>query len=393
MVSDLDGLRALLGTGPDFVVLAPTYPKTWSHGGEFIRTRVHAYVASGLKGVVIEYSLPAGSQPSLIRDTDTPIASIPPSRLPEVVSILAERTYPVLVHSPTPEVQDLIHAHLDGRRVAVWFHGYEVRDHRRLHGNSTIKEAALLKTQRDELNATRFAAAAKLMADPSLTVVFVSEYQRSVSELDVGVPALKSLVIPNFIDAEHYVGRVRRPEESSRILLMRSFNVRNYGNDIATRALEILSTRPGFSELQVTIRGFGPLFRKKVSPLSHLPNVVIQERYSSAAEMAMLHYDHGVFLCPSRFDTQGVMLGEAMASGMVAVTNPVAAIPEYSDESTTIYASPDDPLAFAEALWFVTRHPEVMEPISRAAMERVRRQCGRAATIDREIELIGALAA
>ena len=54
--------------------------------------------------------------------------------------------------------------------------------------------------------------------------------------------------------------------------------------------------------------------------------------------------DHGVYLCPTRFDTQGVMLGEAMSSGMVTITNPVAAIPEFTDDASSLLPRPDDPV-------------------------------------------------
>src|SRR5690606_43857 len=146
-----------------------------------------------------------------------------------------------------------------------------------------------------------------------------------------------------------------------------------------------------FGDLEITVRGFGRHFQENAALLRHLPHVEIQQRYSSPAEMAALHYDNGVFLCPSRWDTQRVMLRQAMASGMVAVANPVAAIPEFTDSRSSILANPDDPAAFAAAVWHLVENPALMPVVSETAMARVREQCGREATIDKEIQLIGRL--
>ena len=169
---------------------------------------------------------------------------------------------------------------------------------------------------------------------------------------------------------------------------MRGFTVRNYGNDIALRALEHLAHRPGFDRLSITVRGFGPLFATETSGLRGFANVRIEERYSTPVEMAAEHFDHGVYLCPTRFDTQGVMLGEAMSSGMVTITHPVAAIPEFTDDASSLLPRPDDPIAFAEAISWSVEHQEEMPALSAAAADRVRRQCGYDATIARELDLI-----
>lgn len=387
----LDALGNLIDGHVDYVLLAPQYPRAWRHGGEFIRTRVAAYAAAGLRGIVIDYSAPEESAPYVLESRTGQIVSVNPAMLPSVTDIIARGNHAVLAHSPTPELQHLLVERVPGNRLAVWFHGYEVRDHRRLHHNTTTAERALLHRQRDQLNKDRFEAARRLFVSPESTVVFVSDYQRRVSEIDVGTNVRNSLVIPNFIDGDYYRSRVRTPSESSKILLMRGFNARNYGNDIAVQGLLLLSAHRSFPDLDITLRGFGKHFDENARLLRHLPNVHVEKRYSSPAEMATMHYDHGVFLCPTRWDTQGVMLGEAMASGMVAITNPVAAIPEFTDASSSILADPDDPRAFANALWHLITHPELMPLISQAAARRVREQCGREATVDKEIALIGRL--
>ncbi|GAA4895461.1 hypothetical protein GCM10025789_11190 [Tessaracoccus lubricantis] len=377
----------LLAEDLDFAVVAPTYPRAWRHGGEFIRSRVHAYVAQGLKGAVIDTS---GKGPRILeaRDAATEIFVAEPEQLPAALDVLQRRGVPVLAHSPSPVVSGMLQDRLPDLRLIVWYHGYEVRDYRRLSANFTTADLAQRRTTLDGLNRVRFQAARGLFACPDAAVVFVSEMQRQNSQWDVGVEAVNSHVIPNHIDTSLFRPRERRPDEVGRILLMRSFEQRNYGNDIAIKAIDLLKSRPGFFDLQFTVRGFGRLFQRKVATLHGLPNVTVENRYSSPAEMAALHYDHGVFLCPSRYDTQGVMLGEAMSSGMATITNPVAAIPEYTDWSCSLLPRPDDPRAFADAIWYLVEHPQLLPEMSRNASARVEQQCGLDATINRELELI-----
>nr|WP_255622772.1 glycosyltransferase [Tessaracoccus sp. OS52] len=244
---------------------------------------------------------------------------------------------------------------------------------------------------RDSQNRDRFSAAAPLFEDDSITKVFVSQTQRAYSEFDVGTAAANVEIIPNHIDEEGYRARERTRDEARQILVLRSFAVHNYANDIALRAIEICSGRDGFSTLRITVRGYGRHFDEEVARVRSFENVTVDEGFSSPAQMAALHDAHGVVLLPTRYDTQGVMLGEAMASGAVTITNPVAAVPEFTDESCSLLPRGNDPWAFADALWHLVEHPELMPELSRNAAARVRRQCGRAATIDREIALIGRL--
>ncbi|MDO5735015.1 MAG: glycosyltransferase family 4 protein [Propionibacteriaceae bacterium] len=379
-------VRRALSAPLDYVLLCPAYPSHGRSGGEFIRTRVEAYCNAGLRGAVVEYA--TGTQDATVEaDEMVTVIRLPAPSLPDVVEVVGRRQYPVLAHSPTPEAQDLLRDKVAGERLTFWFHGYEVRDHRRLYGNYSSREAPryglLLRPPQPAME-----AAARTFRDPRVTKVFVSGFQMRASEFDVGAEVDNGVVIPNHIDGESFRYRNRGAADARSILLMRSFRARNYGNDIALRAIEHLSARAGFSDLQFTIRGFGALFEAETAGLFRYENVDIVQRYSTPVEMAAAHYSHGVFLCPSRYDTQGVMLGEAMASGMVCVTNRVAAIPEFTDETCSLLVKPDDPLSFAEAIWALVENPHVLAGFSRRAAARVRSQCGYDATIARELELI-----
>lgn len=386
-----DEVQDLLRTRHDFVVVAVTYPYQWRTGSEFVRRRVEAYAAAGLSGIVVDYSPLNVAEPRVVADPAAPVVAIRPSDLPDALDALATSGSPVLAHSPTPSAIDELRARVPGERLATWFHGYEVRDYRRLHGNTTTQEMMAIRHIRDAQNADRFRAAGPLFADEAVTKVFVSETQQRYSEFDVGVEARNVEVIPNVVDTGVYRARERRPGEARRILLLRSFATHNYGNDIAARAIEICSQRDGFQDLEFTVRGYGALFAETVRPLRRLDNVTISEGFSSPAQMAALYDAHGIALVPTRYDTQGVMLGEAMASGAVTVTNPVAAIPEFTDEGCSMLPRGNDPWAFANAIWDLVKDPDRLPAMSRAASARAAEQCGPDATIGRELELVGRL--
>ncbi len=389
--TSLEPVLALLRERHDYVVIAVTYPHQWRTGSEYVRGRVDAYAAAGLRGVVVDYSPLNVGEPYVFADIPAPVAVIRPDDLPVALDHVAQSGSPVLAHSPTPQALHELRTRFSQGQLAVWFHGYEVRDYRRLQCNTTTKELFAIRHIRDAQNRDRFRAAAPVFMDPAITKVFVSETQRRYSEFDVGVEASNVRVIPNHIDAETYRPRERGAAEARKILLLRGFAQRNYANDVALRALEICSRRDGFSDLEIMVRGYGRHFSAEVAGVRQFDNVTVEEGFSSPAQMAALHEAHGIFLCPTRYDTQGVMLGEAMSSGMVTITNPVAAIPDFTDDTCSLLPRGNDPWAFADALWFLVQHPELMPTLSRNAAARVRRQCGREATISQEITLIGSL--
>ena len=85
---------------------------------------------------------------------------------------------------------------------------------------------------------------------------------------------------------------------------------------------------------------------------------------------------------PSLVTPRGVLTETPAILAFVAQQYPAARL-----------APIDDPWAFADAMWHLVTHPEVMPAMSRRAAERVARQCGVEATINRELEIIRGLTA
>ncbi len=354
----------------ELVLVCTAYPGGKRvYGGEFVKVRVDKYVAAGRSTLVIESS-PSNEAPRLDVVDGVDVLRILPEHFDFFLTLLEPTGTPFLTHSPSPETLAALSAVIPSDRQFHWFHGYEVRDYRRLYFNYTTPEMARLRRRLDDVNRDRLSAAAACFSDALSTKVFVSDFLKEIAQIDAGANAINSQVIPNFVDGERFPFVQKTPDQVRRMLLIRSFSNRNYANDIAIEAIWLLKDRAGFDRIQFTVRGFGGEFKKLTKRIADLPNVDVAEGYMSREEIAALHGSHGVFLCPTRFDTQGVSMGEAMASGLVVVTNNVTAIPEFTDTECSLLVRPDDPVAYAEALWDLYQHPDRVPDLSRRAAER-----------------------
>jgi glycosyltransferase involved in cell wall biosynthesis len=221
-------------------------------------------------------------------------------------------------------------------------------------------------------------------------LVLVSNSAVDLMREDVGnLLADRNLaVIPNPIDTDLFAYRRKVPEDRFSVLSIRPFDSPTYANDLSVDAIRILSGREGFERMRFTIIGDGPLFDETLAPLRGLANVAIQRRFLDQRQIAREHATHGMFLVPTRLDTHGVSRDEAMASGLVPVTNAVSAVPEFVDDSCAALAPPDDAEGLADALWTMVEQPQLFLARSLAAAARVQLQSGHDRVIPAELALL-----
>ena len=272
-----------------------------------------------------------------------------------------------------------------------------------LHG-SEIPAIARFKAQHDGTEKERSAALDSLgqrcafwrqfLADPpaNFGLVFVSDSAARQAREDMGELLRDWTVIHNPIDTELFEYRPKPANDRFNVLMIRPFDSFGYGNDLAAAAIATLSARPGFDRLRFTIVGDGPMFDETLHSVRNLPNVRIDRRFLTQMEIAGLHRDHGIFLVPTRIDTQGVSRDEAMASGLVPVTNAAGAVTEFADHDCAALAPANDAEALADGLWEMVEDAELFARRSIAAAERVRRQSCRRLVIPQELALLGAAA-
>ena len=293
----------------------------------------------------------------------------------------------LLIHSPTPEIWSHARHLAELMPTHVWMHGFESRSWRELGFDFTAAQIRDQGPRLDAYDTEKAKVLRTIMADPRINTIFVSAFLRSISEAFAGSAAATPHVIHNVIDLKAFPYRRRTAADRMKITVIRSFDKRNYGTDLATLAILELREQPWFDELAIRVIGDGRHFEEDTKPLRGLANVSLEQGFLGPGDLGAVLSQSGVALLPTRWDSQGMMMGEAMAAGVVPVTNAVAAIPEFVDANCAMVADDEDYRGLAAGIAELVENPERYGELSLAAHNRVRTQCGAAHTVERELEL------
>ncbi|MBN2992439.1 glycosyltransferase [Pseudomonas cedrina subsp. fulgida] len=303
----------------------------------FIHTRVTAYQKQGLAMDVFRLRPNEPIRYHAFENVD--VVTGPGSAL---MSLLDAGQYSaVLVHFLDPQMWEILRPYLPGLRVIVWVHGAEIQPWwRRAYNYGNAEQLHLGKLDSDARMG--FWRSVLQPMPPNLQLVFVSRQfaEHTLQDLGLRLPADQYRIIHNPIDTQLFAYVEKPLEQRRKILSIRPYVSHTYANDLSVRAIQQLATKPWFNQLEFLMVGDGPLFEETLAPLRKYPNVRIEQRYLKQSEIAELHKHYGVFLCPSRMDTQGVSRDEAMASGLVPLTSRVGAIPEFVDDACGFFSGP-----------------------------------------------------
>lgn len=273
--------------------------------------------------------------------------------------------------------------------VVVWVHGAEALGWYRRLFDLRVNGAFLRYVASNALQLFRMRRLYRyIRAHPErIAIVFVSQWMRKIASIDSVSAVRPYSVIPNPIDTDLFRYQRKEPSQRGRILLIRSFGSRKYANDLAVAAILRLRDHPSFDQLSFTIVGSGKLFASLTAPLRKLPNVSFIEGFQTRKSIRALHACHGVFLCPTRQDAQGVSMCEAMASGLVPVTSNNTAIPEFVTDGETGYlrVGPDEMAVAITELW---EAPEKFERMSAAAARSITIKASSSTVIPAELALM-----
>lgn len=370
----------------EHVLATPIYPSaTHLYRGGFLHSRVLGYKAQGLRTEVFRLRPREQLECSSFDGVD--VMEGDHDTLAKVLQTGEVKS--LSLHFLEPSLWQAIEPHLRDVKVTVWLHGYEAQAAaRRMDYFISEKEKSAHKQACDRRMA--FWRQVFSAAYPNVDFVFVSETFRQWVYSDVGClpPAERCHVIHNVIDTDFFSFAVKEPACRYKVLTIRPFSSPIYGNDLVVETILKMSESSDFSKFSFTIVGDGPDFDDCLRPIKRFSNVNVRQGFVTRSEIAALHREHGIFLIPTRSDTQGVSRDEAMASGLVPVTNAVAAVPEFVDETSGILVPAEDACAMAGSILELSRHPDTFLALSKAAAERVRRQSSPALTVEREIALI-----
>lgn len=362
---------ALLGRGRHLVLTNhyPSYEDLYRNG--FVHSRVRAYRQHGVRCDVFRLRENQATSYHEFEGVDVATGSAE-----ALQRLLADGAYQsVLVHFLDEAMWRVLAQSIDHLPVFVWVHGAEIQPlHRREYNISSEEQRRSEQLKSDQ----RMAFWRGLLRTPpaKLKLVFVSRYLAETVMEDLGfrLPETSYAIIPNPIDTELFSYQPKPAEQRKKILSIRPYASRTYANDLSVKAILELAKEPFFPELEFRLIGDGKLFDETLAPLRGFSNVHIERRFLKQAEIAALHKEYGIFLCPSRMDTQGVSRDEAMASGLVPVTNTVAAIPEFVNESCGILAKYNNHTEMAYGIAKLIINPDLFSEMSELAANRVRNQ-------------------
>jgi glycosyltransferase involved in cell wall biosynthesis len=210
---------------------------------------------------------------------------------------------------------------------------------------------------------------------------------RRITEQDTLCKILKYNIIANPIDTELFFYNDKDIELRKKVLILRSFGSRKYANDISVKAILELQKSEYFNQFSFTIIGEGQYFDEVLKPLRNLTNVTIKKGVINQSLIPTLHANHGIFLCPTRQDSQGVSMCEAMSSGLVPITSKNTAIPEFVKNSKTGFLT-NTPNQIAESLEQLLLNPNLFREVSKEAAGSIRQMCGINLIIQKEFLII-----
>ncbi|MRT21307.1 glycosyltransferase, partial [Comamonas sp. CAH-2] len=360
----------------------PSYEDLYRNG--FVHSRVRAYRERGVRCDVFRLRTEEAVSYHEFEDVDVISGS------QEVLhKMLCSGQYKsVLVHFLDPAMWEVLQHHVDRIKVVVWVHGAEIQPwHRRDFNNETEEQRTVAKMKSDK----RMAFWRELLKDipTNLKLVFVSKWfaENVMEDLGFRISEDHYSIIHNPINADLFSYEKKPVEQRKKILSIRPYASKIYANDLSVKAILELSKKSFFNDLEFRMIGDGPLFEETLAPLRQFSNVYIEQRFLTQSEIAALHKEYGIFLCPTRMDTQGVSRDEAMSSGLVPITNRVGAIPEFVDEISGVLAPENDAIEMANGIERIYLTPNLFESMSAIAAKRIQKQSSSSLVIQFEIEL------
>lgn len=220
--------------------------------------------------------------------------------------------------------------------------------------------------------------------------VFVSEWLLNFSRKLQQVEFKKSRVISNVINEKLFPYREKGAEDRKKILVIRKFdNISFHSLDQVVLAILELSKREFFNDLVFDIYGDGNYYEELIEPIKMFENVHLHRKFIPNDKISDIHRNSGILLCPSRYDTQGVTLGEAASSGLVVIGSKVTCLPYFMQEDKFhTLAEPENYVQLADIVERFYGNPEEFLRVSKGMSDFIHRVLGIKNTVEKEIQLI-----
>lgn len=375
-----------------YLIITNAYPHPAAlYRNGFIHRRVKAYQEKGINIEIFVLS-PAHKETEKYTYEDVNVTRGNKHHLQDF--LIKQSFHKILIHFVSKDMIDAIKKTTPKTPIIIWVHGFEAEAwHRRwfnfLEDRAQLKRILDMADDYyiDQLELMNYLYTTKEL---DLTFVHISRwFKEYIAECDARAISQNSHIIPNIIDGTLFNYVEKDPEQRLKILSIRPYASRKYANDLSVKTVLELSKRPYFKSLQFVFYGEGKYFDETLAPLMEFDNVEINEGFLPQTEIANKHKEFGIFLCPTRLDSQGVSMCEAMSSGLIPISNNLTAIPEFVEHNRSgLLARPEDHLHMADLIERLYYNPDVFSTISKNAAMDIREKCDVEVVISQEIALL-----
>ena len=368
------------------VIISGQYPSANNiYTDVFVHTRAVAYKSRGHDVHVITY---ASKEQNEYCYEGIPVYN-EPNASAVYNSIRRLKPDTVFIHFFHPQMLEWIER--TNIPITLWVHGHEAMNWYRRYWNFTAAEfiryfpGNVIATIKRKRTWKELALLSKRTSG-RIHFVFVSEWIKRVAQADNGILLPFCSVISNPINSERFAWTDKKENFAANILSIKSFATRMYANDITVKTILKLSKHSIFSSLNFSLYGDGKHW-DCLQPLKKLQNVHLNRTFIEQKEISSIHLQHGIWLGPTRMDTQGVSMCEAMSSGLVPVTSKVAAIPEFVRDGIDGILTDNSPKQLAEAVIFLNENPSIFKKMSLNASLQMKEKCSVEGVISKELKL------
>ena len=224
-------------------------------------------------------------------------------------------------------------------------------------------------------------------------VVYVSQWLQGIAERGMLYRHPCTQVIHNPVDTQRFAPPDKNAiDQKSTERPLRGIALRGlgpkYGLDVAIKAYV------GLLDTDLTIIGTGQLEAELQSLIASTgSNTELIARSYPHPQIPDLLRQYDYFVAPSRNETQGVAMCEAMACGLPVIASRVGGIPEFVRDGVDGYLIPrEEPAALRQAVRNLIQERERFQQMGRNAHAHMRRTVDATVVIGQELELLDQVA-
>ena len=354
-------------------IISPGYSSKNRYSFAFVHARAKLYIKNGVdvKSFVISKE-----------DSEYSFEDVPVSKHPslELINSIREFNPDVLaIHYPFYNIISLVkNIHLP---KVVWIHGHEILWSFRLRSSKSKLDYIKKRLVIIPRECYQFYSIRKFLNQVEYTV-FVSKWMHRIAEKHSMKKYKNSIVIPNPVDTELF--NYETPKTITRAISLRSFDNSKYGLDIAIRAFANLS------KAKLCLFGKGRFKNKFIRLTKKInSNTEIIDKSIEHNKIPDLYNNYGFFVAPSRVESQGLAMCEAMSCGLPVIATNVGGIPEFvRDGVDGFLVPPNDPKSMRDAIVKLISNENKFLEMSMNARENILNKCSGELVVKKEIKVL-----